>query len=216
MDKKDFIQGMSHEKAIKYNLGIEGLNGEDAIAKTISHIRGLKSRPDYDGIVTISEGVQWAKNHPNLDADNNPGNGFENATPDDYLYVDASKLDFGRLSTSNFALENKITPINLFKLAGASFTNPTSASLSTTYHLGRVDMRLLDRSTGSVEVVNNSATAYDWNKGGSSIRKWFITMERARTGLNDSHGVPTYIYGIGKIRTKAHQLRGASSYKYWR
>jgi len=69
---------------------------------------------------------------------------------------------------------------------------------ATVYALGRVDMYLHDK-IGTVSIINNSATDYDWNKGGTILRSSLIRAERTRAGLNDSHGFRTYYYGKGSI-----------------
>src|SRR5690606_8182011 len=94
MNKENFTQGMSHEKALSHSLGKEGLSSNGATSNLLSHYNGLKDRPDYDGFVTVQEGIDWAKAHPNA---------LDNPTPDNTLYLDASKLDFGNISISDFA-----------------------------------------------------------------------------------------------------------------
>lgn len=69
---------------------------------------------------------------------------------------------------------------------------------ATVYALGRVDMQLHDKA-GTVSIINNSAADYDWNRGGGPMRDTLIRGERARTGLNDSHGFKTYYYGKGSL-----------------
>ena len=60
-------------------------------------------------------------------------------------------------------------------------------------------MTLLNQ-TGSVKIVNNEATDYDWNKGGSIYRKGLINYERWSEGLNDTHGFKTFYYGTGHLK----------------
>ncbi len=197
MDKKDFKQGMSHEKALTKSKGAEGLSSKEAGSKLVSHYNGLKDRPDYDGVVTVTEGVEWAKN--NVGALDNP-------TPDNMLYIDSSKLDFGDVNTSNFQNLNEKTPINLFSKNNLLNSGLNSKLRATVYALGRVNMKLTDRLWGKAQVVNDynqssgRATDYDWNKGGSLMRRAFINAERARTGLNDTHGFRAYYYGTATIK----------------
>src|SRR5690606_9153825 len=75
MNKDNFKQGMAHSEAKAFDLSPNlGFMSEGAKSKMNTHYSGLSSRPDYDGFVTISEGVQWAKDHPgalnNITADN--------------------------------------------------------------------------------------------------------------------------------------------------
>ncbi len=189
MDEKKFEQGMKHDDAMKNSLGVEGLNGNAAKSNLLSHYNGLSSRPDYDGFVTIQEGIDWAHAHPG--ALNNP-------TADNTLYLDASKLDFGNLSTTDFGKLNTTTPINLNNFGNFSTSLFDSKLKATVYALGRVDMQLTDNN-GSVKIVNNEATDYDWNGGGGMIRSGLINFERWRAGVNDTHGFKTFYYGQGKV-----------------
>ncbi|MBR1654934.1 MAG: hypothetical protein IJ698_00740 [Prevotella sp.] len=93
------------------------------------------------------------------------------------------------------------TPQNLFSnqnLIG-SFVNPEL--MATVYALGRVDMILTNRERGTVKIVNNNATDYDWNLGGGSKRDSFIRINNALFNINPQiHGFKTYYYGIGVLR----------------
>ncbi|PQJ16574.1 RHS repeat domain-containing protein [Aureicoccus marinus] len=193
MDKEDFQQGMSHQEAVNKNKGMGGLKDWATNQKVDAHYSNLKNRPDYDGVVTIREGVEWAKSHPNLKAHPDDVN-YSNATADDYLYLDASKMDFGTLNASYFENLNVKTNVNLM-----DHVNPFSnRSRYTTYALGRTEMTLLD-SSGTVSIPNGSANAYDWNYGGSNFRNILIWGERGLKQLNDSHGFPVLIYGVGQL-----------------
>ena len=187
LDRADFTQGMTHSNAQKVLWA--GTMSEDAHTRMDEHVAGLSSRPDYDGFVDVSEGIAWAKAHPGA---------LDNNTPNNTLYIDASKLDFGDLSTSNFKKEGMKTPQNLFDLpiAKSAFFYSLRA---TVYALGRVDMILENRQMKTVSIVNNSATDYDWNLGGGAKRDAYIRAERWRVGLNDTHGFKTYYYGIGRL-----------------
>src|SRR5690606_20930199 len=83
MKKENFKQGMSHSEALNNSeyttLGQEfaGFESQAAVSKYANHYANLKNRPDYDGFVTIDEGIAWAKK--NLGALDNP-------TPDNMLY----------------------------------------------------------------------------------------------------------------------------------
>ncbi len=56
MEEKKFQQGMKHEDAMKNSLGVEGLKDDAAKSNLLSSYNGLKSRPDYDGQLYLSEG----------------------------------------------------------------------------------------------------------------------------------------------------------------
>lgn len=105
MNKDNFTQGMSHQYALSHSLGSKGLSSSEAQSSLLSHYNGLKNRPDYDGFVTVQEGIDWAKAHPKA---------LDNPTADNTLYLDASKLDFGNIFVSNFANGvGKSLPVNL-------------------------------------------------------------------------------------------------------
>ena len=189
MKRENFKQGMSHNEAVKKDLGVQSLNYE-ATKNWYSFSKTIESRPDYDGFVSIKEGVDWAKSNPGA---------LQNPTPRNTLYIDASKLDFGNITTSD--LKNGVgesSPVNL-NTPGNFFASSSNATLaSTVYALGRVDLTLLN-SDGSVKVVNNSATDYDWNKGGGPVRSTLIDFERWRAELNDTNGFKTFYYGTGQL-----------------
>ena len=196
MNKDNFKQGMSHDEALKK--GFTGNNipmivNPQSIDKMKNHFYTLSSRPDYDGIVTISEGIDWAKSHPNLQAF--PGDvNYGRATPNDYLYLDAAKMDFGFLMPSNFTEIGKEQGINLLDYTDMQ----TAESRYTTYALGQTRMTLLN-SAGYVKISNGTWNAFDWDYGGSFKRNALIFGERTIKGLNDSHGFPLSIYGIGRL-----------------
>jgi hypothetical protein len=189
MDKSDFKQGMKHKDAVNLDKGVAGLKDLRA-ANTFSNQEvSLPSRPDYDGVVTPSDGVAWAKQHVGLMQS-------DNIKPIDALYFDASKMDFGNIHTSYFPKENESKAVNLFNYKDLS----SGRNISTVYALGRVDMILSNRQIRTVLVVNNAATVYDWNYGGSLLRNGLIGEERIRNGLNDTHGFPLFVYSQGTLR----------------
>ena len=193
MNEKNFTQGMSHEDAKKNKI----LNFSDETRQKIwNHQAGVVKRPDYDGFVTVDEGVQWAKAHPNA---------LKNPTPDNTLYINAAELDFGPVTTSDFAEENVKTAVNLFPISSAGdFIEAFKSRMSekrygTVYALGRCNMILKNRSDRTVTVFNDEATDYDWNGGGNGYRNQFIEWERNRKGLDDRHGFKVFYYGVGKL-----------------
>ena len=186
MKKEDFEQGMIHDKAMEKNVGFEGLTDLNAQIKYKANYESLYTRPDYDGIVSIDEGVAWAKSHPNLDDNNNPKDGFKYATSSDALYYDVSKMDFGKLKKDDFQKVGVPELIDLtFKATLAE------NSRFTTYALGRTYITLVKNDgEGIVEVKNGTWNNYDWHYGGNGARNTALYIERKRTGLNDSHGFP--------------------------
>lgn len=190
MDAADFSQGMSHINAGDH--AILGSISNDVEKKINAHYSGLPNRPDYDGFVTVGEGIDWAKSHPNA---------LTNPTPDNMLYIDASKFDYGALSTSDFPNVGVVKAQNLFVNSNIieSLSNPEL--MAAVYALGRVDMILTNRAQGTVKIVNNSATDYDWNVGGGIKRDLFIRANNGVFNINPQiHGFKTYYYGVGTLR----------------
>lgn len=190
MDKQNFTQGMSNFDAGNY--AIRETIPDEIEKKINAHYEGLSNRPDYDGFVTVEEGISWAKSHPNA---------LKNPTPDNMLYINASRLDFGAISVSDFPgagikkAQNLFNGINIFESA----INPTL--LATVYALGRVNMILTDRDRGIVKIVNDDATYYDWNVGGGFMRNAFIRINNTIYGIDPKiHGFKTFYYGVGKLR----------------
>ena len=192
MDESNFKQGMSHEDALQYNLGLNGLVDDNAFMSMFFNYMNLPNRPDYDGFVTIEEGIAWAKSHPN--ALNNP-------TPYNTLYINTALLDFGELSVNDIGIRNvdKLSRANLYTIKNTFESISNERLRASVYALGRVNVILHNPVTGSVSIVDNDATYYDWNKGGGWIRNLAIQLERWRAGLNDSHGFKVHYYGRGYL-----------------
>ena len=181
-----FQEGMSHEEAMAHHFPfMVHIYDEHALLKVFSHYMGLSCRPDWDGIVTIEEGVNWALAHPNAK---------DNPTPDNTLYIDASKLNYGFLSKKSIQ-EGKINLYNGVNLFLSLFN---SNIRNTSYALGRVG--IIVKEDGKHFIIDNKDGAvYDWNLGGGFFRNAGILFERARNGLDDRHGFNVVYYGLGKI-----------------
>ena len=194
MDKSCFEQGMSHSDAIDSRATFTELLSfcnSEAFNKYFNHAISLSERPDWDGIVTREEGINWAIRHPGA---------LQNPTPENTLYINTALLDFGNISVSDF--ENGVgnsSSIRTFNV-GNLFRGLTKGNVqNTVYALGRVNLLLLDLS-GNVMVVNDTATVYDWNTGGKIVRDKLVKRERRKYKLNDNHGFKTYYYGTGKVK----------------
>ena len=185
MDRKNFKQNMSHDEALKNSTYFDMYHYSEAKTRCLEHFNSLKDRPDYDGFVTISEGIQWAKSHPN--AMNHP-------TPDNTLYIDAAQLDLGFLTVENSGLKvgDDYVNINLY-----DFVNRKSPrSVNTDYALGNTGIKLLDDQG----TISFSGDVYDWDYHKKSpMRNSLIFLERLRTGLDDNHGFKVCIYGTAKL-----------------
>ncbi len=56
---------MSHEEAMSLNSGwIVQSYDEDSSRRFINNYLCLSLRPDWDGVITIDEGIHWALSHP--------------------------------------------------------------------------------------------------------------------------------------------------------
>jgi hypothetical protein len=201
MDKSAFNQGISHVNALANGELMNDLSNDEyyefVMGGGVDHFENLSTRPDWDGILTIEEGIAWAKAHPNLDDNNNPKDGLGNAKADDKIYLDAAKFDFGDLRVSDF---KAIGQEQRIKLLG--YTNFFSASSrNTTYALGRTHMTLLNKD-GDVSISPGPFNNYDWDYGGTVGRNILIWIARHRNSLDDSHGFPLEIYGTGRVSTK--------------
>jgi hypothetical protein len=192
MNKDDFKQGMSHEDALDKGTlrsDMPLVTSPKIFNKIDNHFAGLSSRPDYDGFVTIDEGIQWAKDHPNTLPNN--------ITPDNSLYLDASKLNFGDLSVDNIGLkQGQKGNVNLFDYVHWT----SSSSRATTYALGNTQMKLLNPNAGTVKLFWDD---YNWdyhNNPPSGTRDRLIQAERWRSGVNSSHGFRVFMYGTGTIK----------------
>ena len=204
MNNNDFVQGMAHNKAMKKGstldkpelpLVLSDKGKSDILKKISNHQKTLSSRPDWDGQVTREEGIAWAKSHPNLRSiDENGKVDYSKAKPNDYLYLDASKMNFGSLNVKDFARIGDVERINLLNYVNLL----DSKSINTTYALGKTRMTLLNNS-GAVKVINGVWNAYDWDYGGGKFRNALIWSERTINNLNDSHGFPLSVYGKGNL-----------------
>ena len=186
MDKGDFTQSMSHKDALRHNLDKDGFQSKFAYGKFTRHYSGLKNRPDYDGFVTISEGIQWAKDHPNAKTHPNP---------DNTLYINAAQLNFGFLTVDNSGLQvgDDYTNVNLYFYVNRK----NYRSICTTYALGNIGIKLLDDNG----MISLKGDVYDWDfHDGSPMRNTLVYLERLRTGLNDNYGFNVCIYGTAKIK----------------
>lgn len=189
MNESKFKQGMKHNDALANNEGVGGLKDMKAVDKFVAHYDNLSSRPDYDGFLSIDEGVSWAKSHPDA---------LANPTSENTLYLDAAMLDFGSLSMSDFKQFNTTYLVSLNSAANFFDSSLNARLRGTVYALGQVHMQLLNR-IGSVKIINDETTDYNWDTHGSLTRRSLIYTERQRASLNDSHGFKTYYYGTGQL-----------------
>ena len=196
MRREYFKQGMNHEDALALATELDD-NNEDAEIRFFTHYSQLSNRPDWDGFVTIDEGIAWAKSH--LGA-------LENPTPDNMLYINTSLLNFGNLSIDGFINgEGNVSFIDLLNIHNTRVSLTNTTLRSTVYALGAVHILLEDATNGIISIHNdcfnnsNRVTDYDWNEGGKWYRTIGINLEKRRANIPDGAGFRVYYYGKGRL-----------------
>lgn len=204
MDKSEFKQNMSHKEALTKNKGVQGLNSTEAVGKLLNHYNGLKNRPDYDGIVSLSEANDWARN----------GNGQP-------LFVDVGKLDLSSVSVwGNFAEYDSSTR-SIFSMERlteenykwkssiyVNFLSPagTPGDFSSSNHpglvFGTLGLTLLDRKTGEVRLGNSNGRldVYDFEtQKGRQFRNTLTWIGRQVATQGGTSPIQSYsFFGYGK------------------
>lgn len=185
MDKEDFTQGMSHEKALTKSKGAEGLNSKEAGSKLLNHYQGLKDRPDYDGKMSYSELVDWGK---------------ENG--DSPVYLDASKIDLGGISVEDFDgvgsglrinTVGRGTPLDTFGPWGKNYMTLMSNDGKVKLYPDEFDFR-----------QHNLGDA--WNEGigvflyESLIRVPAIGVLQTFHGVGNDYGFTMFPYGQAQLK----------------
>jgi hypothetical protein len=100
MKRENFVQGMSKADAEKNSTYRDekdpnfGFAYKDAVNRYANHYVNLSSRPDYDGFVSVDEGVEWARDHVGA---------LQNPNAENKLYLNTALLDFGDISPTDFA-----------------------------------------------------------------------------------------------------------------
>lgn len=103
MDQDNFKQGMSYDDAMGFNLGIAGLENQDAIDSYNTSFEGLKDRrPDWDGYLTLDEANEWYRN----------GNG-------EPLFTDLSKIDLSGIYSLGESYVGQVKTFNLLLNSGS-------------------------------------------------------------------------------------------------
>lgn len=181
MNKENFKQGMSHEDALKKNLGTSGLKDKQALNNLERTQAGLPDRPDYDGKLTLSEANDWYKN----------GNGKP-------LYVDASKVDLSPLSNGSL-------PIG--ETQNINFASPKYANLETGLVYGTIKVTALDANGNArLGLPNGKLDTYDFDiqegRTGRNIAtrigKAWSDISTLKTTGQQSYDI--YVYGTGKLK----------------
>jgi len=187
MNKEDFTQGMFHNDALSKNLGVDGLSGDGAKTNLLSHYRGLSSRPDYDGVMSYSDLLDWGRKNGN--------------SP---VFLDASKIDLGNISIDDFSGVGDGKRIN---------TVGRGTPLDTYGPWGKNYMRLMSADG----LVKLSSDEFDyrqhdlgkaWNEGFGTfmyetlIRYPAIGLLQMVHGVDNNFGFMMHPYGKAKLHKK--------------
>ncbi|MCC9041165.1 RHS repeat-associated core domain-containing protein [Myroides sp. M-43] len=188
MNTNNFKQGMSNEEALSNSLGSEGLKDEKAVERMNNHYKGLKNRPDYDGVLTLSEANDWYRN----------GEGKP-------LYVDSAKISLLPQVKENFKVgESKYV----------NFASPSNANLETGLVYGTIKLTLLD-SNGTTKLGGNGnkLDTYDFDyKKGRTGRNIATFLGEAVAGKGKGFDIYTY----GKARLQSKPIKAPAKNKFER
>ncbi|WP_321425139.1 DUF6443 domain-containing protein [uncultured Bacteroides sp.] len=207
MNEANFKQNMSHKDALKNDLGQSALNNEAARNKFSSSYSNLSSRPDYDGVMSYKELLQWGRENGN--------------SP---VYLDASKINLGNLYVSDFKGVGKGQLVNT--------TTILNTPLDTYGPWGKNYMTLIS-SDGKVKLhadifdYDQHSLSKAWKEGAGTwtyeffIRHPFISILQTVHGVDNKFGFPLRPYGYGQLKTEPSVLmkifnaigNGASSIK---
>ena len=169
MNEEKFKQGMSHEEAMSYSLGYEGLVDDEARSRFVTSYSNLPNRPDFDGKLTLSEANQWYRE----------GNGQP-------LYVDAAKIDLSPL-TIEYLQNRNGQPYNF--LYSALFNTQTALIY------GSIKVTLLNNDGTVTLGTNNYIDTYDFDHhaNGDIFRNFATKIGKVVAG----EGMRYKIYGYG-------------------
>ena len=173
MDSKFFQQGMKHEDAIMFDLGISILD-ENTRKKVEANVQNLENRPDYDGILTWSEANDWYRDGLGLP-----------------LFVDVSKINLSPVTIKNLSL-NKTIYYNYF--------SADHFNLETGLVYGTLAITLLDEE-GKVRVgsINNLVDVYDFDyQKGRFLRNFATKIGKTFAGKGEKYKIFGYGYGTVK------------------
>tara|TARA_B100001248_G_C27270581_1_gene402885 strand:- start:212 stop:880 length:669 start_codon:yes stop_codon:yes gene_type:complete len=175
LNESDFTQGMSHEKAMEKNLGLEQLNDQEARDRFEETQKSLPNRPDYDGYLTKKEADNWW-----LGKSGQP------------LFVDQSKIELPGISTKSF--DNK---------EGSFIYKNFVWGLSNTGKVyGTLKLTLINVKTGTVHLGGvKYMDEYDFASDGRWARD-FATWWGRPGEENDGKSFLIYGYGQATVPVK--------------
>ena len=174
MNKESFTQNMSSDDAMRLDMGTESLS-KKAFQKYYNNYTNLSSRPDWDGIITLSEANNWYRN----------GNG-------EPLFVDAAKIDLSPLEKSDFSTVGSSKYVN--------FLDPKKLNLQTGLVYGTILVTLMNND-GAVKLGNNSGLLDVYNfdmQQGRPYRNFATQLGSIIAGNGTSFNI--YHYGQGKVK----------------
>ncbi|WP_344980130.1 RHS repeat-associated core domain-containing protein, partial [Compostibacter hankyongensis] len=186
MDKANFKQNMSHEDAMRENLGQTALDGKIARSNFLNSYYNLPNRPDYDGVMSYNDLLKWGRKNGDVP-----------------VFLDASGIDFGNLYISDFSGIGSGKRINT--------TLIHNTPLNTYGPWGKNYMTLIS-ADGRVR-LSNDRFDYDqhdlkkaWHEGLGTwtyeffIRHPFIKTLRDIHGINSQYGFDMIPYGYGHLK----------------
>ena len=183
MKEEDFEQGMEHSEALEKGTLFNDLNSLEKwnfMENGYPHWQSLPERPDWDGIITLSEANEWYKN----------GNGAP-------LYVDASKINLSPVNEDTFKGVNQPLYYNFFT------SGDKNSQTNTGFIYGTIRLTLVDNE-GNVKLGgdNGFLDRYDfdikpWNSPKRVIRNIGTIIGKAYAGKGK--GFDIYNYGQGNV-----------------
>ncbi len=174
MDSKLFVQNMPSDVASAFDLGTDYLS-DNARSRLTENYNNLPSRPDWDGILTLTEANNWYRN-----CEGKP------------LYVDASKVDLSPIAISDFSTIGSSKYIN--------FLDPKNLNLKTGLVYGTIQVTLIG-SDGTVRLGNKNGLLDVYNfdvQNGRVFRNFATQLGSILAGKGITFNI--FYYGSGKIK----------------
>ena len=188
MGNKFFEQGMSHWMASFCDMGIGGLRGRESINRFSNHYLSLPSRPDWDGVMSYKELLEWGREMGNAP-----------------VFLDASKIDIGNTYIDEFGgvgnskrinTVGRGTPLDTYGSWGTNYMTLVSADGKVKMRSDRFDYDQHDLK--EMRKLGKSVYVYE------VFRSVCISALQLFHGVDDKFGFDMYPYGYAKakIRTK--------------
>jgi RHS repeat-associated protein len=193
MNKKDFTQGMAHDDAMKVGNTLDNMSFDDALAfanngkfgNFLNHFNSLSGRPDYDGEMSYSELLDWGRKNGN--------------SP---VFLDASKIDLGNISISDFPgvgegrrinTVGKGTPLDTYGPWGKCYMELMSANGLVKLSSDEFDYRQHDLGKAWEEGIKTFL--YE-----RFVRYPAIDFLQKYHGIDDNFGFMMHPYGRAKLK----------------